>query len=131
MTAHWATAYVGTPWIAGEAECWHFAARVWAERFGIDVTEALAAAGDERRARRLIAGHPERRRWRPVETPGEGDAVLMTQGSRPLHHPNHIGIFVDPAHVLHAIRGPGAIFTPVSRLGDLGYRVSGWYRRDA
>lgn len=126
---HWAVAYIGRPWIAGVAECWHFAALIWSERFGIDVTEVLAASGDERRARRLIDAHPERDLWQRVEVPAEGDAVLMTQGSRPTHHPNHIGVFVAPCHVLHAIRGPGGIFTPISGLAGLGYRVAGYYRR--
>ena len=29
-TAHWAAAYIGTPWIARRHDCWAFARRVWA-----------------------------------------------------------------------------------------------------
>ena len=43
--------------------------------------------------------------------------------------PCHVGVWAAPAHVLHAIEGAGALYTPLSRLSDMGFRVAGLFRR--
>ena len=109
--AHWAAGYVGTPWVAGTAECWHFAGLVWRERFGIELGRDPMAA---------------RHAWARVDAPREGDAVLMAR--RP-GRPCHVGIYLDPGLVLHCVEGAGGVVTPLGRLGDLGYRLHGLWRR--
>ena len=125
MTGHWASAYLGRPWIAGEAECWDFARDVWRARFGLEVPAVPAAGRDPHLARQMLWTLAERHAWRRVPVPAEGDAVLMARGTRSCH----VGVHVAPDAVLHAVEGAGGICTPLSRLADLGYRVAGFYRR--
>ena len=133
MTAspHWATAWIGQPYDPVTDHCWAFVRRVWRAEFGWDVAELDVDAVDPRQVRRDFAGHPEFGHWSPVEgglqDAVEGDAVIMARGKRPCH----IGIWIAPSHVLHAVAGSGSLATPVGRLADLGYRVHGLYRRVA
>lgn len=126
MTAHWATGYIGAEWSRAQT-CWHFCARVWREHFGLVVPLVDIDGSDARAARRAFEGAAERQAWIDVQTPAEGDGVLMAMGARPCH----VGIWVDPGGVLHCIEGAGGVFTPRARLSDLGYRVVGFYRRAA
>jgi len=127
MTDHWAAAYIGTPWVAGESDCWHFAARVWRERFGLDVPALAVDASDPRAARRAFEGADEHSAWVQMLHPAEGDGVLMAMGARPCH----VGIWILPGGVLHSVEGAGAIFTEPHRLAAMGYRILGFYRRRA
>ena len=124
---HWAAAYIGLPFDPVEHHCWAFARRVWLERFGWDVAELDVTALDPRQVRRDFAGHPEFGQWHPVAAPMEGDAVVMARGTRPCH----VGVWVAPDRILHAVEGIGVISTPAVRLGDLHYRAHGFYRRTA
>jgi hypothetical protein len=121
---HWADAYLGRPWIAGEAECWDFARTIWRERFGWPVPEAPVAGHDARLARRLFAEGADSALWAPVPRAAEGDAVLMARGRRVCH----VGVWVAPGAILHAVEGMGGLCTPAGRIVDLGYRIAGTYR---
>lgn len=126
---HWAAGYIGRPWVAGRSDCWNFARTVWAEVFGfevppvdVDVTSALAARRTLRDGAK--AG------WTGVERADEGCAVLMSKGARPCH----VGIYAAPPEghgVLHSVEGAGVIWTPLNRIGGLGYQVVGFWQRDA
>jgi len=126
----WAADHIGTPWVAGESDCWHFARRVWRERFGWDVPAVVTDASDPRAVRRAFAIGHEATGWRPVAgvcAPADGDAVLMAMG----RHPCHVGVWLADAAgpaVLHSVEGAGGILTPMSLLPGLGYRVVGIYR---
>jgi len=123
---HWASTYIGGPWVVGESDCWAFARRVWHERFGLEVPTVAVDASSPRAVRRAFVAGAEG--WNAALTPCEGDAVLMAKGV----HPCHVGVWIAPpegAGVLHAVEGAGVIFTPVPRLHDLGYRITGFYRR--
>lgn len=129
MTAarpHWAADYIGMPWTPAFT-CWHFCARVWADRFGITVPLIEIDGADPRATRRELETSVERRGWAEVKAAIEGDAVLMAQGARPCH----VGVWLSLGGVLHCVEGAGAIFTARERLGDLGYRIVGTYRRIA
>lgn len=130
--SHWAERYLGEPWVAGTHDCWHFARRVWRERFGWGVPALEVDALDRLASLRAFAGHQEYRRWCEVEgpqdQPREGDACLMGKSTRP----SHIGVVVDVgtcAGVLHCLQGAGVVFTPYERLSCLGLRVVAHYRR--
>jgi len=126
MSAHWASIYIGTEW-ARDANCWHFCARVWSERFGVTVPMIQVDGADPRATRRALDASPTRRGWFEVVIPIEGDGVMMAKGAMPCH----VGIWLELGGVLHCIEGAGAIFTPAERLADLGYRITGTYRRAA
>lgn len=123
---HWAAAYIGAPWIAGESDCWAFARRVWRERFGLDVPAVPVDPQSPRAVRRAFAAGQGG--WESVPKPPEGCAVVMAKGL----HPCHVGIWVTPpegAGVLHSVEGAGVVFTLPKALAGMGYHIVGFYRR--
>ena len=118
----WAAQYIGEPWVAGEHDCWSFFRRVQAERFGCDVPVIEIDAEDIRTVAETLRDHDERRAWQSVDSPREGDAVLMAHA----RYPSHIGVWVDDdSHggVLHCVRGDGVVFST-----RLALELSGWRR---
>lgn len=122
----WALPYVGLPYIVGAGECGHRAALVWRQEFGFDI-EAPAAFGDLRAAQRHIRAEIGRPDWSRVRLPAEGDAVLMWKGDLLAH----VGVWVAPGHVLHCTRAEGMVLTPEAALPGQGFRVFGYFRRQA
>ena len=97
-------------------DCWGLVRWCWRTHFGIEVPEIPV---DATSLRAVLAGfreHPERQRWRPVECPCEGDAVLMRQS----RHPVHVGIWL-------AVDG-GGVFQGPADLTAHGWRIEGTYR---
>jgi cell wall-associated NlpC family hydrolase len=125
----WAAQYIGIPWVAGESDCWHFARRVWRERFGWNVPAVDVDATSRLLSARAFAGHEEYRSWQSVSAPREGDAVLMGKNAKP----SHIGIWVDGdgGAVLHSMEHSGVVYTPLASLQSVGMRVLAYYRRVA
>lgn len=128
---HWAEDLIGRPWQAGGRgpdafDCWGMVRFCWREHFGIEVPEIPVDAADLRRVLDAFRDHPERRRWRLVAEPREGDAVLMRQS----RHPVHVGLWldVDGGGVLHAARGIGVAFQKPLDLLAQGWRIEGFYR---
>lgn len=129
---HWAARWVGTPWIAGESDCWSLARRVWAVEFGREVPPIPAGLDprDPRVAVRAFAAGASSGDWITADPGRDGDAVLMARGARPCH----IGLWVaaeppEAPRVLHALEGAGAVCTPAGRLDELGYRILSLLRR--
>lgn len=125
--AHWSEAYVGQPYVAGEHDCAVLAARVAREVFGRAVVlPEERDASRLGRVRQIAAGAGELAA--PVETPAEGDAVLMICAGRP----SHVGVFCRIGghdYVLHAMKNAGMVV--LHRLRDLdkqGLSVEGFYR---
>lgn len=123
----WVDHYIGTPWIEGKAECWHLVVKVLRRQFGIRDLPLAVASNDHRVAVDLLASHPERENWSLTDEPQEGDVVMMRRGV----YPCHVGVWVAPNHVLHSLKGSGAILSHTTRLIDLGYKIAGVYRRTA
>jgi len=128
---HWAEDLIGRPWRAGGRgpnafDCWGLVRYCWRDRFGIQVPEIPIDAGDLRAVHAGFRDHPERRRWRLVADPREGDAVLMRQS----RHPIHVGLWLeaDGGGVLHAARGIGVVFQNPRDLALQGWRIEGFYR---
>jgi cell wall-associated NlpC family hydrolase len=122
-TGHWVGRWIGTPWVPGVSDCWSLARAVWAEEFGRVVDPLPVDPSDPRAgARALAAGAAG---WVAVAVPTEGDGVLMARG----RHACHVGVWVAPGHVLHAIERAGAVCTPAGRIGETGYRIVSVLRR--
>lgn len=100
-TPHWASQYIGLPWVAGSSDCWSFARRVWRERFSWDVAAVDVDAAYRLQSLKAFDAHPEYANWQVVTHPQEGDACLMGKSERP----SHIGIYLeaDSGGVLHSL----------------------------
>ena len=127
---HWAAAYIGTPWVAGESDCWSFLRTVYRARFGHDVPPVPVDPCSPRAARHAFGEAPEASGWQAVTEPVEGDAVLMAKG----RHPCHVGVWITPPGgpaILHSVERAGVIATPAHRLADTGFRLVSLHRRTA
>lgn len=124
--APWAQAYVGLPYILGVGECAHRAALVWRQVFGLE-TDVSAAHGNLRAAQRLMRAALASGDWVPTDAPQDGDAVAMWKGDLLCH----VGIWVAPGHVLHCTRAQGMVLTPAEELPEQGFRIFGYFRRQA
>lgn len=125
--SHWAEAYIGEPWVAGEHDCWAFFRRIQLEVFGVEIPAAgpdLDAGSTLSCARALEDGR--RAGWVEVHDPQEGDAVLMARGA----HPTHVGVWTGCA-VLHCQRGSGVVLQDLSSLRRHGWGGIRFYRRAA
>lgn len=124
---HWAAEYIGDPWVAGEHDCWAFSRRVWREKFGMDVPAVDVDACNRLACVRAFDGHEEKASWYHVDTPQEGDAVLLAQS----RHPSHVGVWVDAdgGGVLHCVEGIGVVFQTISSLKVAGWHGLEFYRR--
>mgnify|MGYP000887037742 FL=1 len=127
VSYHWASQYIGLPWVAGSSDCWSFARRVWHERFGWDVAAVDVDAANRLHSLKTFDAHHEYQNWRTVTQPQEGDACLMGKSERP----SHIGIYLetDGGGVLHSLETAGVVFTPMATLPSVGLRVLSWHRR--
>ena len=132
MTApmqHWAAQYIGEPYVPQENDCWAFCRRVWHTHFGLDVPVVAVNGTNLRAITRAFSYHPERDLWQPVESPIEGDAVLMAHS----RFPSHVGIWVDAdgGGVLHCQDPLGVIFSRRDALARAGWARLQFYRRVA
>ena len=123
---HWASLYIGRPWILGESDCWHTFCAIQREQYGREVVDVDVDITDASSVVRSFTRRDEHG-WAEVDGPPEdGDAVLMGTGS----HPRHIGVYigVDGGGVLHAVEHSGVIYTPLERLAASGWTRTWVYR---
>lgn len=127
--AHWSEAYIGRGYVLGESDCARLVCDVRREVFGLPVPEDAEpdrAASALQRFKQMsdgVAEYGER-----VETPQEGDAVLMLCRGRPSHIGAYCVVDGEPS-VLHAMQNAG--MTVLHRLRDLPrylLTVEGFYR---
>ena len=127
--APWPTRYLGRPFSA-ERDCATLVEEVLATEFGVHVSTPGRAASHGARARQI--GEGIERLARPVETPADGDVVLMARIGRRRAAGRHVGVWWQPpqgeGHVLHALAGVGATLHPASRLAGAGLAIVGTYR---
>ena len=127
--APWPTRYLGRPFSA-DRDCATLVEEVLATEFGVHVSTPGRAASHGARARQI--GEGIERLARPVETPADGDVVLMARIGRRRAAGRHVGVWWQPprgeGHVLHALAGVGATLHPASRLAGAGLVVVGTYR---
>ena len=128
--SHWAEHYIGIPWSAtGEGpdnfHCWAFVRHIQEKHFGRTLP-GIPNPEDILSIARDFRDHPERRRWKLVKVPTEGDCVLMRQARYPIH----VGVWldVDSGGVLHCSQEAGVAFQSLASLALNGWRIEGFYR---
>ena len=135
---HWAEAWLGRPWIAGEHDCADFVADVLRGQFGRTLDLPVHAAsgsgaptgatvrGWDRQIASLRADYAV-----PTISPQDGDGVLMVaMGARRLRR-YHLGLWAGiggVAHVLHCQDGAGSILHPIRDLRLRALELEGIYR---
>ena len=129
MTIDWNN-YVGIDFdICGRGnncDCWGLLCRLYHDEYDIDLPSY-----DNEYFRAMDPAIPgivgrEAEKWQRVETPGEGDAVVMKIGG----WPRHVGIVIKPGWMLHALKGANSCIerydTP-----KWNKRIDGFYRHTA
>ena len=128
---HWARDWLGRPWVGGARgpdtfDCWGLFLFVQRAYFGRVLPEIPVDALNLRTVIETFRYHPERAHWRGVDSPLEGDAVLMRQS----RYPVHVGVWlaVDGGGVLHCVQSAGVVFQSASALAQHGWKIAGLYR---
>jgi cell wall-associated NlpC family hydrolase len=112
---HWSTKYIGIPWkFGGDSfngfDCWNFFRHVQKAEFSIKIP---------------VLGN----KWTELDSPKDGDAVLLSQ----FRDPAHIGIYVKiPGNqgsigVLHCVEPQGVIFSSAENLKELDWKIIKYY----
>ena len=127
---HWAEHYIGVPWSAtGEGpdnyHCWAFVRHIQQRHFG-RALPGIPNPEDVLAIARGFRDHPERQRWEQVDSPKNGDCVLMRQARYPIH----VGVWLDADNggVLHCSQEAGVAFQTLNSLALNGWSVEGFYR---
>lgn len=128
---HWSVQYIGLPWAAygqgpDEFDCWAFVRHVQRIHFGRDLPIIDVDANDRAAVCLAFATNQERQRWMRVDTPQEGDCVLVYKGAVA----DHVGMWLelDGGKVLHAVPRMGVVSTSVRALQRLGWNPIEFYR---
>lgn len=128
MNAQQVNELVGTPY--GEDSfgptsfnCWGLLHYV--QRHYFYVSMPVAPMGDADACVQMFVEHMHSGKWTPIATPVHGSGALLREGTEP-----HVGIYldIDGGGILHAVRGPGVIWTPIHKLKKAGYRTVKYYR---
>jgi len=126
---HWATDYIGIPWVNGGQDldgfdCWGFVRHIQLVHYhrelpvvDVDATKTLAVV-------RALTNHPEHDRWAHVMTPQDGDCVEMGNAARPFH----VGLWVDVegGAVLHCVQGAGVVLSSLPTLIPVWGKIDFW-----
>ena len=126
---HWAEAYVGRAYVAGEHDCADFVVAVLRERFGRALALPAHAASVRGWDAQIVALKGEVAL--PTISPQEGDGVLMRSAARRRSIGHHIGVWCAVAgepYVLHCLKGVGSIFHPIRDLRSKALALEGVYR---
>lgn len=125
MIMHWASQYLGQPWIQHENDCWAFFRRVSENHFNRHLSIIELDTSNVKTCVDNLLNHPELHSWLKTEQPKEGDAVLMSKSKAP----THVGMWldVDGGGILHCVKGAGVIFTKFTLLHLIGFNVTGFY----
>lgn len=129
---HWAGPYIGKGWRYGgqgpdEFDCWNFVREVQRARFGIEVP-IIEYEQDQRDVSNHLQHNPELEKWTPVESPREGDIVMMARAKIPAH----VGVWIianGRAGILHCVKGIGVVFTQAAMVRSSGWGNLRYYRR--
>lgn len=130
--SHWASQYIGRRWEAGadgpdSFDCWQFVRYVYRHHYNIELPLVPVDPDDLRAVMEAFNGHEERTNWQQVQTPADGDVVLMARRGKAAH----VGIYISEGlmrGVIHCRKGAGVIFDRVSVVKE-GFPKLEYYRR--
>jgi hypothetical protein len=118
--ADYLNAINGEPWTE-ERNCWVAAAEIQQRFFGRSLPlVAYPPLGLTRH--RLLASHPERLKWRPVDGPAHGSLVLMSKRRQP-RIDEHAGVclFVPSPMIVHSDRPHGVAVEDIMAVEARGW----------
>jgi hypothetical protein len=125
---HWSDKYVGRKYVTQDYDCSCLAAEVSEIEFGkivdLPITRGINAIGQHR-----VLVQNKERLTEKVETPEDGDIVLMIGGGRL----NHLGVYYKDndgnAWVLHNCENAKQVVrTRLRSLSVYGFKLEGFYR---
>lgn len=132
MSSHWAVQYIGKPWVKAQAgpeqfDCWGLFRYLQLIRHGVELPAILPESYSLLSISRAFQQSSERDNWEIVQTPQEGDGVLMGH----VKNPCHIGYWVDAngGGVLHCIEHMGVVFQKIQNLRETGWGQIQYIRR--
>lgn len=141
--AHWATAYIGKPWVPGATgpgayDCWGLVRAVLDQQLGISMPLLGTAYPAERDNVAAIKTASRTAGWRQITGVAEDFDILLM---RNLEGSRHVGVAITANGVrglLHASgKAFGAVtlgavcFSPFDTLSSLGFKHLELWRRDA
>ena len=128
---HWALQYIGKPW-SDSKDCFYWF-RYWSKvHFGVEMQDHQVSHKNlAYHAARIMAGDIHAAiGYVPTEEPKEGDAVFLSQRTRP----HHIGMVIYPGtkrRILHAVEGVGVIASDDLDLALNGWTIKGYWTHAA
>lgn len=134
--SHWATQYIGRPWVAGSTgpesfDCWGLVQHLSLTHYGRTLPEITPAAYDVLSVARQVRSELGQGAWREVSAPAEGDIALLAHA----RHPSHCGLWIAPdgqGGVLHCLERVGVVFQRLADLSLAGWgRITFWRAADA
>lgn len=134
MSRHWASELMerGIYWESGgkgpeSYDCWSFVRFIWKEYFDISVPEIGVNANNILNVAKELRDNEERMKWNKVDSPKEGDAVLLAHAK----FPTHIGVWIDEdgGGVLHCVKGAGVVFQSIASLENSGWGRIEYFER--
>lgn len=126
MSGHFAINYIGKDYIPEVYDCWVFVRDVYRREYGIDLDPIDINADNIRDVLRIFRDTDEFSNWVEVDTPIEGDVVLLGQSK----HPIHVGIWIAPdgGGLLHCVKGRGVIFQSYESLIATSWNIKSYWR---
>lgn len=109
---HWAEQYIGQPW-SEEKDCWWWFRFIQHKHYGIVLPAIEIRSLLVREVLATFHDHPERKEWHEVDSPEDGDGVLIGRSSNPIH----VGVWIGPhRRVLHCEQKTGVVAQSISSL---------------
>lgn len=128
MNAEDAAKYIGKPHKPGGEgpdayDCWHLLRHLQATYFNVEMP--IAPIGDEDACLALFKDKVSTGDWSVLALPEHGCGALLRGGRWP-----HVGIYldIDGGGILHALEGPGIVWTKLSSLRVMGFGRTTYYR---
>ena len=131
---HWATKYIGIGWKFGGrdihtdgVDCYGLFRYIQKKHYNIQMSEINITKYNFYNVVKEFKNAVELKSWYEVDTPQDGDAVLL----RIAKYPNHVGVWIEDGEtvgVLHSVEKTGVMFSSKQNLLKAGWKISRYYR---